>query len=633
MNKKNTDIVLIQPPGWANQNPPLGLALLKSYLATRGMDAKVKDLNIILYNMRHGVYFDAWNASNGYYTWERESYVKMLFDYYSNEIIDFIYSVLSLKPKMIGLSAHCSSFLSARLLATKFKQFSPETKIVFGGPQVAAYTNKWEELLRSGIADAVVFGEGEESLAEYLAAAGSSEGLPIKGVAYKTASGQIVDGGPRGLIPHLDDIPFADFSGFDLKLYAGKRVLPTYFSRGCINRCIYCTENKFFPFFRNRTGRRVFEDVMYQLSVNPDTAYFRMHDSVSNGNIAELEEFCDLLIDNNVKITFNLENAVIRKEMDTRLYKKLKRAGCNLIGYGLENPSKPLLRSIGKTACLDADFDKVVSEGARAKLLIGINMMFGLPGENKNDFEGQLEFIRRHRGSKRHMLVNPALNFCYFPEGCAVNSDPSKYKIDMSMGELYWSSLDGANTFIQRLEKFERFCSLADALGYENLFEVTQSLNKHEMLGNYYYKLGKYEESLRHLKISFEKEAGTSEVAGKLIKLYDKLSCAKDDIYNSACRCVTEHSDPGRSWLDKVCTRRELTEFILKCQNSCEAGRLAKFVGSRLPKIYFSFKGFKNIIKYLIAIFKDRSYKNNFVRSFISLHNKNIESALKEGPR
>lgn len=633
MDKKKTDIVLIQPPGWASENPPLGLAMLKSYLGGKEISVKIADLNIILYNLRHGDYFNAWDLANGYYTWERESSVKRMFAYYSNEIEDFIYSVLALSPGTIGFSAHCSSFISARLLASKFRQFSPETKIIFGGPQVAAYGARWEELLASNLSDAVVFGEGEESLTEYLKTVETLNDSPLKGIAYKGASGQIINGGPRALIKSLDSLPFADFSDFNLPLYAGKRVLPTYFSRGCINKCVYCTENKFFPHFRNRTGRRVFDEILHQLSLYPGTSFFRMHDSVSNANIPELNKFCDLLEGSGLNIRYNLENAIIRKEMDSAFYGKLKKTGCDVIGYGLETPSKPLLKAVGKGACMDADIDKVVEEGARAGLPIGVNMMFGLPGETDSDYQAQLEFLKRHSPNRGHITINPALNFCYFPEGSAAHCDPAKYGIDMSLGELYWSSLDGKNTFPARLEKFERFCALAAGLGYRNLFDITQSMNKHEMLGNYYYRLRDYEKSLFHLKLSFEGEIQTLEIAGTIVELYEKLSTPKDELYSKASTCVREAEGEKRTWLDNILTRRDLLEAVIRRTETEDAVRVEEFVAIRPPEIRFTIRGAKNIIKYGLSLVRKPPEKIAIVHHLSATRKSNKELARQESAR
>ena len=616
MDKKTTDIVLIQLPGWSNQNPPMGLALLKSYLAGRGFNARVFDLNIVLYNLRHGRYSEAWNDENAYYLWERESFVKQMFNFYSSEILNFIYSILSLKPAVVGFSTHCSSFISARLLARKIRQYLPETKIVFGGPQVASYTDRWKEILLSGEADAVVFGEGEESLSEYLKSRNSLSKSIIKGVAH-TVDGQIIDGGDRTSDLPLDSLPFADFSDFDLKMYAGENVLPTYFSRGCINRCVFCTERKFSPRFRNRSGKRVFDEIVHQLSVYPQTQFFRFHDSVSNANVKELERFCDLLIENKINIGFNLENAVIRKEMDAGLYRKLKKAGCTVIGYGMETPSKQLLKSIGKKACLDADFDKVVKEGVRAKLIIGINMMFGLLGETRDDFQQQLDFLKRFKRYRKHMIVNPSLNYCYFPEGCEVYMDPDKYGVDISKGSLFWVSKDGENTFIDRQKKFEEYCSLAQKLGFINLFNVIESANKNELLGDYYYSQGEYERSLDYLKRSFEEETRTLELAESILDIYRKQSLVKDEMYEKVSKFRIEDNADVDSFVDTLKTRRELDEFILTSSISDTLRRFSSFADSSAmspAKFHLSFGGIKRYVKYRLLKLLHMSDRRHFIQ-------------------
>ena len=505
----------------------------------------------------------------------------MMFDVYAKEVMNFIYAVLSSKPEVIGISVHWSSLIAARLLANKFKQYSPETKVIFGGPQVAYYTSVWKELLRNKEVDAVVFGEGEESLKEYLAALGSSSDMLIKGVAYTGFSKDIIDGGLREPVTSLDSLPFADFSDFDLNLYAGYNVIPIYFSRGCINHCCYCTENKFFPRFRNRTGKRLFEEVVHQLTLYPKTEYFRMHDSISNANINELETFCDLLVENKIKTQFNLENAVIRKEMTGRLYKKLRESGCTLIGYGLESPSKKLLRQVGKTACLDADFEKIIADGVRKGITIGINMMFGLPGESEADFQEQLLFIEKLKKFRKRIVINPALNFCYFPEGCEASFNPAKFNVDLKNGELYWESSDGENTFLDRLAKFEKFCALANKFGYRNFFGVTQNINRNALLGQYYFVKKEYPLALDYLLKSFEREIKTLELAMDIAKLCKEASCntirVPDDV-NSFI--VSENKDPN-CILNNINTRQELDGFILRQSILSSMIRLEKIIKKR----------------------------------------------------
>jgi hypothetical protein len=598
---KRPDIALIQPPGWAVQNPPLGLALLKSYLAGQGISATVFDFNIRLYAIRHDIYRNGWDLSNGYYTWERESFINQFFSYYSDEVLNLIYSVLASDPRAIGFSAHSPSFISSKILARKFREYAPEIPLICGGPQVARYTDNWRSLLDEKIVDAVIFGEGEESLTEYLKLRDGLSDQKIPGVAYRNDEGQIIDGGNRTLIASLDSLPFADFSDFNLDSYAGTNVLPSYFSRGCINNCIFCTERNFFPKFRNRSGQRLFDEIKYQLSRYPQTEYIRLHDSVSNGNMKELEKFCDLLIGNGLKINWDLENAVIRKEMDSRMYKKLRDAGCTLIGYGLENPSKKLLKKIGKNACQSADFDTVISEGVQAKITIGINMMFGLPGETDEDFEDQLSFLKRHKKNRRWLIINPALNYCYIPKGSEIALHPDEHEIDLSRGELYWSSTDGQNNYLQRMEKFETFCKRAEELGYSNLFNITQLINKNEQMGNYYIANMDPATGLEYLVQSFDKEQKTLDLAREIISLYETLSLTKDDRYIRILAYKERSESDEKKWSGAPSTRNELDLYIVSSPISQRISKLNS-IAAMLKQPYFgptlSITGMKNFLKY-----------------------------------
>ena len=624
-----TDIILIQPPGWSVQNPPMGLALLKSYLSLKGFNARVMDLNIMMYNLRGGRYERAWEDANGYYTWERSSYVKDMYEDYSPEIFNFIYSALLHRPRVIGFSVHSSTAASVKLLAEKFRLIEPKIKLIFGGPQAIEGAGLWKELFAEDLAGGVVFGEGEETLAEYLAR--EEHNLPIKGMAIKTSTGEVLKGEPRELISPLDFLPFPDYSDFDLSLYEGKKVLPTYFSRGCINRCIYCTENKFFPHFRNRSGKRVFNEIMHQLSLYPWIKYFRMHDSVSNGNIRELENFCDLLIENEVRIGFNLENAVVRKEMTQQLYRKLKKAGCDIIGYGLENPSKRLLKYIGKQACLDADFDRVVEDGASGGFTIGVNMMFGLPGETEEDSLIQLDFLKKQHKNHRHIIINPALNFCYLPEGCEARKFPHKYSIDISGGEHFWSADSGANNFEIRMARFERFCSLAKKVGYENIFGVTKSLNKNEMLGRYWKFMGKPDKALEYFQRSFDTEEKTVELALEIIGICELLS-KKNGTYNNIKTYLARPISDGTALWQSVKNRSELNIFIACFDNNKIKKRLKKYLSERpVPRFNFSLSGIKKRLRHSLEKLCIMKGKRKYVALLSkSLFLKNKTVAMKE---
>jgi pyruvate-formate lyase-activating enzyme len=115
--------------------------------------------------------------------------------------------------------------------------------VVWGGYFPSLHT---EVALRSELVDAVVRGQGEETLVEWLQALGSGGGLAgIAGLSWKD---------DRGVIHHNPDRPFASLAGFPafpyhklddmeeyvIRTYLGERTLCHITSRGCPFPCNFC---------------------------------------------------------------------------------------------------------------------------------------------------------------------------------------------------------------------------------------------------------------------------------------------------------------------------------------------------------------------------------------------------------
>ena len=158
----------------------------------------------------------------------------------------------------------------------------------------------------------------------------------------------------------------------------------------------------------------------------------------------------------NKEICWSMESSVIRKEMRKPLYEKLRKAGCNFITYGVETPAEHLLEKVGKTLALKkgVDLPAILREGKEAGIDITINIMIGLPGETEEDFQFLMKFLKENK--KSLVQVNPAIQFCEYYPGSSGNADPEKIGIDMSKGTLMWESKDGTNTYLTRMDRFEK---------------------------------------------------------------------------------------------------------------------------------------------------------------------------------
>ena len=490
-NNAEVDVVLLQLPFWGVGCPPLALGLLQAYLKEQGISCRIIDINAQAYAIKGKKYYEYWHVKNGYnFCMEYEP----MLHFYKDHRALFLHNMEEIKklnPTFVGCSVQNTSRILTEIFLEDLKANYPGFNHILGGPEVAHFMENTDQLLSHNFVDAVCQDEGEKSLVEYIRMIKAGKGDPVSGMVYKNEN-EIVRCPPAEYIAKLDELPFPDFDGINLKHY-GANALPTYSTRGCVNKCNYCSAigfmtNKRYP-FRLRSAPRIFDELIYLKSKYPELDEVRMCDNISNAKMKSLEEFCDLMIESgmNKQIKWSLENAVIRKEMRRSIYDKLKEAGCTLLGYGMETPSVRLLHDVGKTLAVNKEVDlpAILREGKEAGLVVSVNVMFGLPTETEDDFNFLMEFLRDNKNA--FSMINPSLNFCEYYPGSKGHQNPEEHNIDLTKGTLFWDSADGNNTYLTRMRRFEKFCHLAKDFNIDNLFQIQELPNKHKLLFEYYY--------------------------------------------------------------------------------------------------------------------------------------------------
>lgn len=472
MADMKTDISLVLLPSWGTTDIPLTLSTLSSYLRANGIIVKVFDFNIELYHLL-SEYRKYWDLSHGLDSWQKEDFISNFWKDNFRVLDSLMDDVIQSNPSYVSFSVFISNHLISERFAKILKIKCPEIKIVFGGPEIAYIENLPEYGEKHPYVDYFVKGEGEEVLLKI------SQGVENERIIRV-----------QKVISDLDNLPFQDFSDFDFEAYHDIYAFPMYSSRGCPNSCIYCTERNFMGRFRTRSAERLFEDVKIQKEKYPFLKMFRLHESTSNGNVKQLEKFCDIMIEADLGLNWAINGAVMRKEMDSHLCKKLHRAGCIMINYGLETPSNKVLENIGKKLSKNTDFDKVVKDTYEAGIQVALNIMFGLPGETEENFQMQLDFLQRNH--KYISIIAPSLWFCYFPKGSEGFENPGKYGINLKYGSLYWSTEDGKNDYLVRLNRFIRYTDLMQELGVQCVFGYPVLPNRRELVRTYYAELVKH---------------------------------------------------------------------------------------------------------------------------------------------
>ncbi len=455
-------VALVQCPAWTTESPPYALALLVVALEKSGHEVICFDLNIELYRFCKEIMKqddsiisdESWSMDfRGYAWYEKEKVLNFINEYepYINKLID---SIVNSPAQIIGFSVQSTSKFSSLEIARRIKERDKSKIIVFGGPLCFRNCYGIGILKDFQFLDFVCFGEGEELFPQLINTIEKEGKVQYSGFGSRMENNIIVDGGDGKLIKDLDRIPFADYSKFSLEKYA-KKLLPIATSRGCINRCSFCNESTHWRKYRRRSAQNTLEEIKYQLELYPEIETFWFNDSLINGDIGLLNELCDLLISNKVKVKWGGQGTIC-KEMTKDLLRKMKLAGCNLISYGVESGSSKILRLMRK----DYYTPELAKEIIRSTFEVGIDTIFniivGFPGETEDDFEETKDFVRECKRYTIHielptfLLLKGSYVYNHLDE---FNILPIEYS-DPDW-QLKWQTKDNLNTYDLRKRRLE----------------------------------------------------------------------------------------------------------------------------------------------------------------------------------
>jgi len=485
--------------------PPISVPCLSAYLKVRNWDVIMYDLNIECYANRSEKYLNHWNAVEFQGFWTDPNSIPNYFKDNSTELQKMMDFIEKEEPAYIGFSTWITNILGCKFIAKEIKKKWPAIKIIFGGIDVLqkSYSNSIDPESFSAV-DVFVFGEGEETLHKLLnifRSGGDFSQLP--GIAY-FKDNKLYSTATYDTIVPPQDLPMPDFHYFDFKKYLTQGTqLPFYLSRGCINKCMFCEERTLWKTFRTKSGKQVFDEIKKAKEMFPDFISIYFSESLTNGSISKLREFCLLLIESKMKIDWSA-NVVVRKEMDADLLKLMAAAGCNLLMYGTETASKRLLEYVGKISARDADISKIVKDTSEAGINVTLNFMFGLPGETEEDAQENIDFVIKNK--QYIYTIYPSWSFCYLTQFCSAFKEPEKWGLKPITSTSFWESIDGSNTYPIRLERFERFCTAMKREGIAIQYPAEKLLDREKQLGYYYCHKKDFRKASEYLIQAIEKE-------------------------------------------------------------------------------------------------------------------------------
>lgn len=391
-------ILLTQCPcGFGSEMPSLGLAYLSAFIKEHGHNVAITDLSIELYRRVDAANKKFWDSNNGFQWYLTDAFYKLPF-LAENLYEDFCHQILANDADLLGFSIQNTSALFTLELIKRIKVKAPARKIILGGPNCYNISGDDSDFkLNYGLerfADMIVVGEGEQTLLETLERLQSGESLAgCKGIALPV-SGKWVFNGSRDLRLDLNELPFPDFDAFNLNLYTAKNMLPLQTSRGCIMRCVFCTDTNFWRPYRFLNAENAFRTIC-RMKERYSIKSLSINDSLINGNGRNFMNLCDLMIKNKTGLTWG-GNCLVQRGLDRSFFGKLKAAGCNHVILGIESGSNKILKLMRKSFTIE-DAKNFIMACYREGIEVVANWIVGFPGETEEDFMATADFIRENK--------------------------------------------------------------------------------------------------------------------------------------------------------------------------------------------------------------------------------------------
>ena len=267
------------------------------------------------------------------------------------------------------------------------KELRPQIKVVTGGVHATMYPG---QLLENFPVDAVVIGEGEETIIELLNTLSAGlEPTAIKGIAYKK-DGFMVMTPSRPLIQDLDALPFPKH---ELFMTPEREMACILTNRGCPFKCSFCclhtiSRRK----FRKRSVKNAVDEVEYIVNTFKNIKIIQIADDTFTLDLQRAMDFCKEIVRRKIKIKFYCSARI--KPVSVELFKLMEAAGFSSIGFGLETGSAKLLKSIHKSITREDAIETF-------NMLKGINinistfLMVGFPGEDKETVAETIDLIQK----------------------------------------------------------------------------------------------------------------------------------------------------------------------------------------------------------------------------------------------
>ncbi len=256
--------------------------------------------------------------------------------------------------------------------------------------------------------DAIVMGEGEETVAELLRVGYEKS---IKGIAWHNHhDGECTVNERRHLISDIDTIPRPAYELFPMEYYRLLRqpncdttdfCMPMLSGRGCKFHCNFCYRMD--EGFRPRSNEAIIEEIKL-LQKDYGITYISFSDELLMSSTERVLSLCDDFIRNKLKFKWYCNGRLnfATKEVLDRMHD----AGCVFINYGIESFDDTALKNMNK-ALTTKQITAGIENTLQAGISPGFNIIFGNIGETAEVLRKDVNFLLKYDDGAQLRTIRP----------------------------------------------------------------------------------------------------------------------------------------------------------------------------------------------------------------------------------
>ncbi len=342
---------------WASAWPPLTLAILGAIAKAWG-DVRLVDGNV-----------------------EKVTLESLLID------------IRKFDPDIVVINTGFPSIDDDMAAARKIKEAFPRVKIVAFGVYFTMLGK--EGCLLHPFLDFAIYGEPEATFSELGALLWRNETRfdGIAGLLFKDGL-EVRQTPPRPLVPDLDRLPHPDRSLLKNNRYRMPHNNRIYTlvntARGCPHQCTFCIVAPYYGSVVRKHSIQYLLDELRECVERYGIQEFLFWEEAFTLDKNHLLEFCRAIM--NERLSIRWAATTRAGSLDNETISAMKKAGCTLLGLGIESADQGILDRARKNQTA-ADVRNAVALCGKHRLATMGHFIFGLPGETRETAEATIRFM------------------------------------------------------------------------------------------------------------------------------------------------------------------------------------------------------------------------------------------------